>query len=568
MNDTHNASGKRGFGRSIKPGYLAVSAAVLVGLLVGLTVYELRESRRIVLESMERGTRSLVEAVARGGENTLRAHTEIESLMTERLLDNARLIRDLEATRTLSDTMVSRIGRQNRLFRINVFNPDGRRIASNLPKGYGTGHSPHAPEGVLEPVLSGAVSEMVIGLRKARYEEGSRLATAVARLGGGAIVVNVDAADMLSFRKSAGVGRLVQEIGGNPGVAYVVLQDPDGILLASHGVEAMRSIADDPFLEDILAREEGGARLTEYRGRTVFESAMPFAVDDETDGLLRIAVDTDALDMEASRVKRRLVLLGVLLVILGGATIGLVVARRNYAALRAATEADMRRRDRLAAMGELASGVAHEVRNPLNAIGVIVQRLQREFKPEAEGDDYLKLTQTVREEVRRVDGIIQQFLTFARPPVLEPRPTNLSRLLESALQVVESQANSKGLRLTRSLDDVGEVRVDPGQMKEVFLNLLGNATAATESGEVRVSCSVRDSRWVEVAVEDTGEGIPEADLERIFDLYFTTKPTGTGLGLSLVHRIVNEHGGMVEVESTPGVGSKVRVVLRRGADGG
>jgi signal transduction histidine kinase len=566
MNDTHNASGKRGFGRSIKPGYLAASAAVLVALLVGLTVYELRESRRIVLESMERGTRSLVEAVARGGENTLRAHSEIESLMTERLLDNARLLRDLEATRTLSDTMLSRIGRENRLFRINVFNPDGRRIASNLPEGYGTGHSPHAPQGVLEPVLSGAVSEMVIGLRKARYEAGSRLAAAAGRLGGGAIVVNVDAADMLDFRRSAGVGRLVQEIGGNPGVAYVVLQDHDGILLASHGVEAMRSIADDPFLKDILAREEGGARLTDYRGSTVFESAMPFAVDDETDGLLRIAVDTDALDVEASRVKRRLVLLGVLLVILGGATIGLVVARRNYAALRAATEADLRRRDRLAAMGELASGVAHEVRNPLNAIGVIVQRLQREFKPEAEGDSYLKLTQTVREEVRRVDGIIKQFLTFARPPVLELSPTNLSRLLESALQVFESQVTSKGLRLARSLDDVGEVRVDPGQMKEVFLNLLENATAATESGEIRVTCSVRDSRWVEVAVEDTGEGIPEADLERIFDLYFTTKPAGTGLGLSLVHRIVNEHGGTVEVESKPGVGSKFRVVLKRGAD--
>jgi signal transduction histidine kinase len=146
------------------------------------------------------------------------------------------------------------------------------------------------------------------------------------------------------------------------------------------------------------------------------------------------------------------------------------------------------------------------------------------------------------------------------------RRASLSQLLESALQVVETQITSKGLRLVRELEDVGEVRVDPGQMKQVFLNLLENAIAATGSGEIRASCSLRDEAWAEVAVQDTGTGIPDDRRERIFDLYYTTKPTGTGLGLSMVHRIVTEHGGIVEVDTLPGAGSTFRVLLKRGMD--
>ncbi len=232
--------------------------------------------------------------------------------------------------------------------------------------------------------------------------------------------------------------------------------------------------------------------------------------------------------------------------------------------VKRALEADLQRRDRLASMGALASGVAHEVRNPLNAISVIVQRLRREFAPRADAEDYARLTSVVGDEVRRVDRIIRQFLELARPPQLEKRRVDLRGLLERAAQVSEPGALAKGLLLECDFAVSGQVFVDPDQIQQALLNLLGNAIEATERGTVRlVACAGVDDA-VEISVEDTGVGIEAGALERIFDLYYTTKAEGTGLGLSLVHRIVSEHGGRLTVHSERGCGTRFSLSLPRG----
>jgi PAS domain S-box-containing protein len=224
-------------------------------------------------------------------------------------------------------------------------------------------------------------------------------------------------------------------------------------------------------------------------------------------------------------------------------------------------EEEASRQDRLTAMGELASGVAHEVRNPLNAIGVIAQRLKREFVPTEEVTDYRALVDIVRAEVERVDGIIRQFLEFARPPRLSPCETDVAALLEETVRVVESRAQEKGVTIRRDFDGAGRAVLDPDQMKQALLNLLKNAVEATERGMIAVSAS--GGEWVEIVVSDPGYGIPPENLSRIFDLYFTTRPEGTGLGLSQVHRIVAEHRGQIHVVSEPGEGTRFTVTLPR-----
>ena len=508
--NTAFAGGRRRAG--LRSWYLVVGALV-AGLAV-FAVYEIRRARGIVLASMERGAVSLVEAVARGGENALRANAEIEALAAERLLSSARLLRELDARVSLSDTMLARIADENGLFRINVFDNTGRRVASNMGRGHGRGVRAHSE---IDAILRGETEELAIGFREARYEVGDRFAAAVRRLGGGAIVVNIDAAEMLAFRRSVGIGRWLREIGENPGVVYAVLQDQEGVLAASAGVSRMPRIAGDRFLEDALASGAACFRETVYADRKVLEAVVTFAVDESGDGLLRMGLSADALQSVDTSVKRRLSYLSLLVAGLLVTGVFLVVLRRKYAAL----EVSLRRQDRLAAMGELASGVAHEVRNPLNAIGVIVQRLEREFEPTEDREEYLGLARTVRDEVRRINRIIQQFLTFARPPELILRKTDLAPVLEAAVEVVASQAASRGLRLERAFAPVGAVRIDPEQMKQVLLNLLSNAIEATEAGgEVRVSCRSVDALWAEVVVQDTGRGIPPEQQERIFDLYF------------------------------------------------
>ena len=142
----------------------------------------------------------------------------------------------------------------------------------------------------------------------------------------------------------------------------------------------------------------------------------------------------------------------------------------------------------------------------------------------------------------------------------------LEALVEKAIQVVASRAAIKGLQVAREFEPVGRIQADPEQLEQVLLNLLGNAVEATEEGELRVATQLAEE-GVEIVVQDTGAGIPPEHIERIFDLYFTTKPEGTGLGLSMVHRIVSEHGGRIEVQSKVGEGTQFVVLLPRGAKG-
>ena len=167
---------------------------------------------------------------------------------------------------------------------------------------------------------------------------------------------------------------------------------------------------------------------------------------------------------------------------------------------KAALEADLRRRDRLTAMGALASGVAHEVRNPLNAISVIVQRLEREFAPTTGQEEYGQLTRVVRDEVRRVNGIIVEFLDLARPPQLQIRQVELKSLLEKAAQVIAPQVAAKGLQLVRSRFEAEGVVVpaDPDQLQQALLNLLTNAVEATTDGRVEIEARLTESGDVQI----------------------------------------------------------------------
>ena len=169
------------------------------------------------------------------------------------------------------------------------------------------------------------------------------------------------------------------------------------------------------------------------------------------------------------------------------------------------------------------------------------------------------MLKVVRGEVARVNRIVVDFLGLARPPALARRPVDLEEIVEQAVAAQEPRARAKGLRVERSYGGVGTWQLDPDQFVQAVQNLLSNAVEATQSGRVRVTTRRREDGGAELEVEDSGTGIAPEHLEQIFDLYFTTKAEGTGLGLSLVHRIVTQHGGRVQVHSTLGVGSRFTV---------
>ena len=213
-------------------------------------------------------------------------------------------------------------------------------------------------------------------------------------------------------------------------------------------------------------------------------------------------------------------------------------------------EMQLERQQRLTAMGELASGVAHEIRNPLNTIGAIVQQLDKDFEPVSEQDEYHELAGLVYSEVKRINKTVQDFLRFSRP-----EPLQLSKLqLAAFLRELETQyrpvLEKNQIALDIRLDWQGEVSWDRNQMKQVFINLIQNAQEAIgENGRISISVEAATDEEIKIKVSDNGQGMSEKIRSNIFNLYFTTKAKGTGIGLSIVQRIVYEHGGLISVDS-------------------
>jgi signal transduction histidine kinase len=228
-----------------------------------------------------------------------------------------------------------------------------------------------------------------------------------------------------------------------------------------------------------------------------------------------------------------------------------------------ALEENLRRQEKLTAMGQLASGVAHEIRNPLNAIGMISQRLDKEFEPNQDSEEFHELTRIISAESRRIDAIIQQFLKFARPAQLNLEKTNLNELIESTVALLKSQADQLHIGISAHLQLLPSTLLDRNQMKQALLNLIRNSLEAIAGkGSIDIRSALTELKnEILIEINDTGMGIDPETLPKIFNLYFTTKAKGTGLGLSLVNQIISQHNGRIEVESAVGKGTTFYVYL-------
>jgi two-component system sensor histidine kinase PilS (NtrC family) len=219
-------------------------------------------------------------------------------------------------------------------------------------------------------------------------------------------------------------------------------------------------------------------------------------------------------------------------------------------------DVELKQKERLAAIGRLAAGVAHEIRNPLAAISGSIELLAA--VPQADEDNQ-RLMKNVVHEVERLDIMINDLLAYSRPRPPELHRVDLLGLLDETLQVFGQDRSQAGVSVHLDPEPGVWAHVDPNQIRQVAWNLLRNgAEAMAEGGELRVRL-LKAAHQVGFEVTDAGPGIAPEDVERVFDPFFTTKDRGTGLGLATVHRIVEDHGGRVELESELGQGTTVRV---------
>jgi two-component system, NtrC family, sensor histidine kinase PilS len=247
-----------------------------------------------------------------------------------------------------------------------------------------------------------------------------------------------------------------------------------------------------------------------------------------------------------------------------GEPVGVICSFQDLSEIKR-MEAQVRQADRLAAIGRLAAGLAHEIRNPIASIRGSIEVLGQNLKPQ--GADR-RLMDIVLRESDRLDGTIAEFLEFSRPRRLQPVMTDLTQMIDEVLLLLAQQVGDR-LQIVREYPD-GTVKayVDPAQIRQSLWNLGRNAVEAMpQGGTLRVAARVlrgatpEQQPVVEMTVEDTGPGVSPEHLPQLFEPFFTTKPDGTGLGLAIVHRIIEEHEGDIRVEAAPGGGARFAVTL-------
>ncbi len=393
-------------------------------------------------------------------------------------------------------------------------------------------------------------------------------------------------------------------------VTYAAVVDNDGVAIA-HSFPALEGQKLEPGedLAKVLEASTATQVRTIYADRSL-DVALPLQLGDTPFGAIRVGLSPLLIRNDLSNALRPM-LFTTLLVSGAALLVGLVLARRILRPIHVINTGLMKlgRGERIAtidlpleeelegvgdsfkaiseklasrSLGRLMAGVTHEVRNPLNAMTIHLELVREhllrrrapvgavlrvdsgpEQSPEFEGAcEHLDV---IGAEIKRLDEVITGFVRFIRPEELQIQPVNVEALMTEVIALLEPNLSRKGI-LSRTNVPSGfpELQADPALLRQALLNLaLNGCQAMARGGTLTMGAALEKDRRVALKVEDTGSGIPGTDLDRIFDLYFTTKPEGTGIGLSIVYRIVQLHGGEIEVESTEDRGTTFRLLLPR-----
>ena len=412
----------------------------------------------------------------------------------------------------------------------------------------------------------------------------------------------------------AGIRSILQASIYSNDVTYAAIVDAQGVAVAhSDPTQVGQRLAVGGGLQDLLAKN-GLSQLSDIwmtRGRTL-EWRAPLLLDDDALGEIRIGISTLLVRRSLAETVRPalaaaigLLLVAVLVALflaqavlrpihviqssltrLGrgelGVTLDLEEAEMQdlrgvfdtvSAQLRALPAGGEARHEitqlskRVSALGRLTAGVAHEVKNPLNAMTIHLELLRQKLEKGAPTADVRSHADVIGQEIRRLDAVVQGFLKFARPEDMRIERVEVAALAADVVRTVRPEAEAAHVVVdATSADPSLSVDADPTMLRQALMNLAVNAVQAMpHGGALKIQCeNGRDGR-VQIRVRDTGQGIPADQLARIFDLYFTTKRGGSGIGLSMVFRTVQLHHGDIDVESTPGAGTTFTISLPRTA---
>lgn len=541
--------------------FLIILAVVLAVAIFLITWVSIRQSRLDSFNLLAEQGEAFTESLAQASENAITSETFYDHLVRARYADLIVTLMDMNMEKLTEQDWAS-FAMTHDLMGVYVFDTVAGLVAGVTIRGgrYGL---PDYVEAEVDSLWRDPESRFVLLLDEGEVpgemvhyylELTSRLDQVV--------VLVTDALFYTEAISETGISHLAQAMAREAGVEYIVYQTTEGIVFSSRRADELLPIESDSFLTEALDADSIVERVHEYQGRSILELVRPFSTARYPFGLFRVGLSLDRYYAVSRGFDQQMIILsGVLLLLLMVALAYLRSRRKRYELMREYQE-QARRRERLSEMGDLAAGVAHEIRNPLNTISIAAQRLDREFSPETNRDQYKSFTTQIRTETKRLNKIIARFLALAHEDKRQHKVVPLDRLLNEVGALLQVEGDRLGLTVGVEVEPGLTLEADPDRLKELFLNLFNNSKEALADNPGKFEIIARrQGNQILITVTDDGPGIPPELRDKVFAPYYTSKEAGTGLGLPTVQRIVSDLGGEVRLDSTYSDGAQFVILI-------
>lgn len=572
-------------GRFLQPIAIAIVCAVFIGIILIMGIIDLQRSRKILLGFMEnQGLRiigvverlsqenlnALIQAYQRDSGGTYVPHTDETLLpqksLTAALVDIGREIDNEWKANRVNEDYLGKYADEKDLWYIAVLDRRGkvvyqsRSLSADLIGGDAS--TALKKEEINIDLFARLGKLRKIGFVALRRKDGS-----------GTVIIALDRDGQKFWGMKVSIEKALERLGQGQGLVYIAIMDERDVILGSQGQSPEKWEKGNLPIDEILAgTKKFASRKVLSHDKKILEIVAPIYLFEKVAGVVRLGLDREGTDEILAENRRNIIIFMASVILITLLSMWILYRNQNrHLAGIVEMERHLEKAQRLSALGQLAAGVAHEIRNPLNAISMASQRLKREFMPA--DDDKIKefqvLAGVIRDEIRRLDGIIEEFLTFSKSRRLELHDYPVAEVLQKIVNLIREEATQKGIAIeTRYNNEPAIIPMDVDKLQQAILNFVKNAMESiSAAGNIILSVDADGRDRVSIKISDNGCGMTSEEIERIFNPEYTTKEKGLGLGLPLAHEIIRGHGGEIRVVSQQGVGTTFEIMLPAGKAG-
>jgi signal transduction histidine kinase len=568
-------------GTFLQPWAVAIVSAILVVLILVMGFFDLRRNDSNLVGFMEDQALSTISVLQRLTEENLKSIISV----TDKKGSNIKTASQEEATYSkrwviealtefgseidkewkrgkINNNHLKKVATDNKFWYLAVLNRQGQAV-------YQSGHLQTGMLDKNELEKNGRKLTTIDLLEQIRIKQGIGFVALRRKDGSGTVVINLDKPGLIYWSLKVAVEKGIKKIGEGHGIVYLQIIDNQNNQLSGIGQLTKGLSSNDFNFQEILS---GKVRIISRKVNSgeskILDMAAPLYIDKKIVGVVRIGLDRGSMDNIIAENRQNIFIFMIFVVLIAILSMWLLYHDQNrHLSGIIEMERRLEKAERLSSLGQLAAGVAHEIRNPLNAISMATQRLKMDFVP-ADPDKaigFRNLSTIIRDEIKRLNGIIEEFLSFSKSRRLQLSDFSIIEVLQKIVSLIREEAAVRGITIEthwRELQAV--IPMDVNKLQQSFLNLIKNALESMPAeGKITITVDKEGKNYIIVSISDTGCGMTAEEIEKIFSPEYTTKEKGVGLGIPLASEIIRGHGGEIRVISRKEEGTTFEVVLPR-----